>query len=286
VKKTTAICKKAFTRFFTHTRPWITRYVFNMMTAMIFSLIITLSMWHLLSHPLVSVMLEQRSLDILLDILSNKNAEDNNLLLTFIIIGMTVLAWLPIQIVWIWLEGGILSSYASEKRLNWKAFFNACSQWFGFMLLLRSLYIVIFVIIITVTAVLVFLMLLLWVPPSWVFLTAGVLLLTILHLCMELFTTAAITTKHKNIFSVSRICLMLVKKIPGPLLIFYILTMSVTTFLLLIQRWVGIAVPMDWWLISLFLFQILVLTRQGLRLFRQSGEVIMVQRLTEGETAC
>ena len=271
----------ALSRLSIHLRSWILRYCLSFCPALILSLILSMSFWQSFTHPYISHLIEQRNVDILFDALLNIGEGEGSLLLPLIITVLVLLIWVPIQIGFLWLEGGTFFSYISEKPNSWKEFSQASNRWFGFMLLNSSICTLTTGCILVLTLISALVVRLVWSPLMWCVIAAGVLLSICIVLWFEVTRAVAVVHNERHMGRVFLGCLELFRQTPWQLVAIYAFSLCAMVFLLLIQQWVSVIVPVTWWLLSLLLLQALAFTRHGLRLFRYSGVVFLTQNTSD-----
>ena len=284
MKRIIIVLKQAFSRIWTHIRPWILRYSLSLGPALIFSFLITLSLRQTLSQPYISRIFEQRNIDIVFDALLHIGDSETSLLLPLIMTVFACLVFLPVQIAFIWLEGGTLFSYTSAKPISWKDFHSACSQWFGFMLLISSISTLFAGSILIISIVIGLVARVLWSPLIWGVIGAGVLFTVCFVLWLEIVRAVAVVRNERHLGRVLRYSSNLTIIKPLQLISLIVVSLASMTVLLWFQRWVSTSLPISWWLLSFVLLQALAYARHGVRLFRQSGGVVLAQFHTDDNT--
>jgi hypothetical protein len=226
-------------------------------------------------QPFTSQIIKQRDIDILFDVLLNIGESKSNILLPVALAVSAVLMWIFIQIVSIWLEGGTFTSYISGNPISWQDFLRANNKWFGFTLLLSGLGTLITTGILGMTAFIGLVLRGLWSPLMWSVFIIGLVLINFLKLWLETACAVAVSRTETRIGYVLLRSFKLIKQKPGQFLGLYTLSLSAILFLRVVQRWLIVVIPFDWWLLSFLVFQIMLIMRYGLRLFRKSGEIIL-----------
>lgn len=271
------LLKLAAARVLAHPRPWILRYLVSFIPASLFAAAITLPIWQSFPYPVIRSLLDQRDIDILLDTLMHIQDGNSNLWLPLLVAIVACLAWVPVQLTALWLEGGTLFCYTSEKPIPWKGFLYACNRWFGFMLLFQGIGIFVFSVILITTAGISIAARALWYPLMWLVIFCGLMLILLLSLWFETTRAVAVTRNEKHLGRALHHSARLVVQGSIALPAFELGAVACMAALLLFRRWTVAIIPGSWWLLSLVVSQVLLLTRHGLRLFRRGGEVIFAQ---------
>ncbi|TFG69478.1 MAG: hypothetical protein E4H27_07125 [Anaerolineales bacterium] len=282
VNRITRLYKLAAARVVAQPRPWVLRYLLSFIPAALFATAVTLPLWQSLPYSVIHNLTEQRDLEILLDTLIHIQDSDINLLFPLLAAFVACLVWLPVQLAAIWLEGGTLYSYTSEKPVLWKSFLQACNRWFGFMLLSQSLGTLITGIILIVTAGMSVAVRAILSPLMWFVLGCGLILTVLLDFWFETARAIAVTRNDKHLGHALHHSARLFIQEPITLPAFGVSAVAGMAALLLLQRWINAAIPGSWWLLSLIVSQLIQFTRHGMRLLRRGGEVISVKIYTAG----
>jgi len=119
-------------------RPWLLllRYLLTAVPAMVLSVLLALPMGAWFRLPLFLEALDRRSLDDLLEVLMHQ-PEGPSIGLSFVGAAVLIpLTWLALRLAGMWLEGGILTTYALPTASSWRAFATASSRWFWRFVLL------------------------------------------------------------------------------------------------------------------------------------------------------
>ncbi len=265
-----------------HPRLWVIRYLLSFIPAALFSTAITLPLWQNLPYSVTRSLAEQRDLDVLLDTFMHIQDSQINLLVPLLAVFAACLAWLPVQLTAIWLEGGILFSYTSEKPVVWKSFHQACNRWFGFMFLSQISGNLILGVILIVTAGISVAVRAILSPLMWFVLGSGLILLVLLDFWFETARAIAVTRNDKHLgHALSHSARLFIQE-PITLPAFGIGAVVCMAALLLMGRWLNAIIPGSWWLLSLFVSQLVQFIRHGMRLFRRGGEVISANTYTTG----
>jgi len=116
--------------------PWLLRYLLTALPAMATSVLLAFPLGPWFRLPLFLEALDRRSLDDLLEVLLHQPEGPS---IGFSFVGAMVLIpliWLAVHLIGLWLEGGVLATYALLKAPTWRTFAEASSRWFGRFLLL------------------------------------------------------------------------------------------------------------------------------------------------------
>jgi hypothetical protein len=243
----------------------------------LFSFFITLPSRHIFSQPYINSILDARNIDVLFDVLLNLRQNEVRLLPLLISAGFAVLAWIPVQFTHIWLEGGSFFSYKSSKPIGWKTYLKVCYQWFGFILLLRSISAAISVGILIFTIVCGIIFRVIWTPLLWCVFYTGLMIIVCLMMWGDIVCAAAIARDVRNIGRLLRYSQKIVKNESLSILFFIGISLIIMAAFYFLQRWFAIVLPVSWWIPSFIIFQGLVFARHGGRLLRYSGFVCLAQ---------
>jgi hypothetical protein len=87
-------------------------------------------------RPLFVDALASRSLDLLADVLMHGGGELTQPGLLVVALFLVPALWLGVRFVWLFLEGGVLLSYAQRGAPRWRQFLRASWRWWGRFLLI------------------------------------------------------------------------------------------------------------------------------------------------------
>lgn len=257
--------------------PWILRYILVTLPALVLALAVTLSLTEWFRLPLWIEALETQSIDLLLEIIESRTPEELSGV-SLALLALPVL-WVIIRVVWLFFEGGVLSTYHQPTALTWREFLEAGVYWFGSFLLLGGMGALATVLWVAITAGIGFLAAAVEAFLSTVILVVGLLGLVALWLWIELARVVAVVRQDRHVFrSLTGVAGVVRARAP------VLLGLVVGVFVLLaLLGWVstalGSAMPLTWWLPVLVLQQVAQLISVGVVLARKGGEVALVSQV-------
>lgn len=116
--------------------PWVLRYLLTAVPAVALGLLLALPLGPWFRLPLFVRALDRRSLDDLLEVLLNQPEGQSLGPSLGAALILVPIAWLGLRVIGLWLEGGILATYALPTVPAWRAFATTSTRWFGSFLLL------------------------------------------------------------------------------------------------------------------------------------------------------
>ncbi|MDF1513654.1 MAG: hypothetical protein P1S60_07590 [Anaerolineae bacterium] len=271
------ICREAARRVCAHPRPWILRYLLELILAMLMTTAIMLPLMSNFTNPTIIRVLDSRQVDVLLDAMLHLDESSTNLVLPFIIVIIAGVVWLPLQVTGIWLEGGSFVSYTLDKKLSWQEFIKSCSRWFGKMLIIRALSFLIISGALAGIVPLIVMVRRLWHPLPWIVGGCGLLLIVAISMLAEYLRAAVVVHSAMHFRDAVRRGFQQLRDQALALTGFLFLALSGMALLLIIKRWITLSMPVSWWLLNLLFLQLVTLGRHGLRLFRLAGEITFIQ---------
>jgi hypothetical protein len=240
--------------------------------------------------PLFRAALEARSLDLLLDFFTGALADarfgtesgGGSPLLILGICGMLVL-WPLLKLLWVWVEGGTLVTYADPTSPSWPRFFEGGRRYFGPFLLLNSLGLLIVVLVGGVSIALSIGLNRLMPGLGWAGVIVGGLLGAVLATWVEIARAVVVVRDDRHILRALRGAGGVIRTYPLALLA--LIGASGLAYALLFGIYRGLAswIPIPWWLLSFGVQQVYLIARLGVRLARQAGEVGLVRYAREGQ---
>lgn len=261
---------QSVSRVVTRPRPWILRYLLHLLPAVVLAVLIAGSMLPLFRIPLMTEALRTRSLGDLLEIVRSLEDRDSG----FVVLGtvgfllLTVVTWLPVQLAGLWIEGGVLQTYAADRRLDRRAFWSACRRTFKSFLVLglaQSLAVGVVIGIALALGAALDLLLVLGIAAAlgtWVLMVLG-----------ELVRVIIVIEDDRHLVRALGGALRLIRRRVGS--VFLLVAVSVALHLLLFfaQRTGARTMPTSWWALSLLVQQSIQILGAGVRLARQAGMV-------------
>lgn len=119
--------------------PWVLRYLLTAVPAAVLSVLFVLPLGPWFRVPLFLEALDRRSLDDLFEVLLHQPEGQSLGLSLGAALILIPIAWVAQRLIGLWLEGGILATYALPTVPAWRTFAAASSRWFGRFLLLALL---------------------------------------------------------------------------------------------------------------------------------------------------
>jgi hypothetical protein len=270
---------KAVARVVRSPRPWLLRYVLATVPALILALMVMHPLRSWFTVPLMIRALEERSLDYLLEageFAGRQVASDPVLALAMLLIP---LGWLLVRVLWVFLEGGILTTYAQPAPLSGRGFFSASWRWFGTLLLLNILWLL-------ATGLLGALMLgvgalagALWLPLGSVIRVAGALGIVMLWLWFSLARSVTVVRGNRNLLRALAGAARVIRLRPAQIVVLVAVTLALHVLFIWASRVGTVALPYAWWLPGLILQQVAAVLAVGATLARRAGEVQLANEL-------
>ena len=260
--------------FFTRPLPWLLLHLVNLLPALLLGPLLVGSFTWMARYPLFRIALTERSLDGRIDIFMHA-AEAASDASPLTLIGFALLSLLlPVLLsLRVFLEGGVLLTYAEPTAPGLRRFFTGCWRWLGTFLAINLLGWIAITLIAAVGGALVALV---WNVALWLGQTLAVLtllLLGVLVTWIELARAAAVAHDTRNVFAALRESGALFVRRPLQLLGLVGGALAVQVLLMLLSRAVMRAIPIPWWLLSLAVGQLVIFLRLGMRMARRAGMV-------------
>ena len=257
--------------------PWVIRYVGALVPALLVALMLLIPLRSWLSQPLVAEVLETRSLDFLVDALMNLSTGMEGGLLLPAGVVLIPLVWIGMRMLWLFLEGGVLVTYARPKRPTALEFLRACVDWFPSFLLISILAVLATCAVVGSAAVGVALIqaLSLWEPLATGVYAVGAVAVVGISVAAELARAAAVVGEDRNVWRAFSTAGRVVARRFVPLVALILGTLLLRVLLFLVQRALSGWIPLSWWLLTLLVQQLLQVTITGVGLLRRAGEVAL-----------
>ncbi len=256
--------------------PWLLRYFLTALPAMAISVLLALPMGAWFRLPLFLDALDRRSLDDLLEVLLHQPEGPS---IGFSFVGAMVLIpliWLAVHLIGLWLEGGILATYALPTAPTWRAFAAASSRWFWRFVLLAPIGIAICAVLAGGAAGVAWLAGMLNASLAIVAGLAGAAVVILAGAWVQLARAAMVVHEDGRIFHALGEAWCTIVHRP---LVFLALVVSMLALRVLLT-WLGGAlgdvVPMRAWLLSLVIQQPVQVALVGAGLARRAAEVGLV----------
>jgi hypothetical protein len=267
---------KTVARVATRPRAWILRYLLHLLPAALLAVLIAGSMLFLFRYPLMAEALRTRSLGDGLEIVQMLGEEGAGAEFAIVgiigALGLALLAWLPVQLAGLWLEGGVLQAYAADQKLDGRAFRAACGRTFGpFLLLSVAQHLAIGLVAGIAVA-------------SGVALGAIIIPVIVavtgigaLMMLGELARIAIVVDNDRHVVRGLGRAIRLARRRFLPLVVVIAASIGLQALLFVAQRAAGRVIPIPWWALSLIVLQIIQILGVGVRLARQAGIVSLAQ---------
>jgi hypothetical protein len=258
-------------------RPWIVWYLLLTLPALFMVPLVAFPLRPWFRVPLWLEALDTRSLDALIESLMHPVASGGPLLALALI--ALPFAWLIVLALRLLTEGGVLATYALPDAPDWRGFGRACFRWLGSFLLMALLGTVIVAILVGLAIISVLLLRRTWRPVGLLFGVLAMSAIVIARFWMELSRAAAVVRDDRHVIRALRYGGRLLRRYPLPLLGLGAGTAIVRWLVILGSRRLVREVPLSWWLLTLFVQQIVQVVTMGLPLARKAGEVGWAVRL-------
>jgi len=253
-------------------RAWALSYVLTTVMALGLALLMTLAWAPLTRYPILSQILETRSLDTLSDF-TTLAANSGGGIWSAVALLLALPVWVLGRLVWTWLEGGALAEYAAAEPLSWRAFAQAGWRWFGTFLTLNLIGAVL--VVVTGGAALLLAVFAYTLSPAlgWAIGGVGLALAGLVATWIEISRAVALTQNQRGVFSALGNAARAMVKRALPLAALVCGGLALYGLLYLAHRWLVDLLPLRWWLLTLVVQQAYVVVRLGIRLARQAGQV-------------
>ncbi len=253
-------------------RAWALSYVLTTVMALGLALLMTLAWLPLTRHPILSQILETRSLDALGDFATLAASSGGGIWSTLALL-LALPVWVLARLLWTWLEGGTLAEYAATQPLSWRAFAQAGWRWFGAFIAL-NLTGAFLVVVIGGAALLLAVFAYMLAPAlGWAIAGVGVALAGLVATWIEMARAVALTQNQRGVFQALGGAARAMIKRALPLAALVGGGLALYGLLYLAHRGLMDALPLSWWLPTLLIQQAYTVVRLGIRLARQAGQV-------------
>ncbi|MBN1246696.1 MAG: hypothetical protein JXC32_03520 [Anaerolineae bacterium] len=282
--KTRTLFRHALVRVVRRPWPWLLRYLLALFPAALVAMLLLVPLRGWFRQPVVIEALETQSLDLLLDglrALPTASAVDGLLWLAGLLAVPVI--WAALRLVWLWLEGALLTTYAADAPPSPRAFVRAGFRWLGTFLLIGLLLAAISAMLVVSAILLGLLARMVWRPLAMVIAGAGAVLIAAMVLYGELARTAAVVSGDKHAVRAFGRAASVVCRRPLSLLALILGTLVLRGLLFLAQRELSLAIPLSWWAATLIVQQAIQVAITGASLLRRAGEVGLAAKVLEAE---
>jgi hypothetical protein len=262
--------------------PWILRYVLALLPALAVALLLMVPLRGWFRLPVAIEALETRSLELLFDAMRTSPAQSpvDGLLWLLGLLAIPLI-WAALRLVWLWLEGAVLTTYVADDPPTPRAFLRAGFHRLGSFLLIWLLVTVGMVAILGVTILLMLLARQIWPPLTAVIGGIGGFLVVLLPIFGELARAGSVAWNDRHVLRAFRHAGTLLYRSFLPLLGLIIGTLLVSFLLFIVQRQLTLAIPLSWWAATLIVQQVIQIAITGVGLLRRAGEVGLAVRARE-----
>lgn len=275
--------REGVTRAWRRPRAWLLVYGLVSLPAALVGPLLALTLLPLVRLPLFNTALATRRLDFVTDLLLGPLLKANLDIPTpdigtpvlggLLGICGVLLVWPLFGLVWVFLEGGTLTSYAAAQPVTWREFWAGCKRWFGPFLVLNSVGVILAGLALVAGLGVAYGLSGRLPVTAQVVRGLGWLLAGGIASWVELMRVTAVVREVRQVGNWIRLTAQVVKA--HALDIAQLLLGSVALYALLgwAYRLVMDRLPFRWWLATLLIQQLYVLLRLGVRLAREAGMV-------------
>lgn len=253
-------------------RAWVLSYTLTTPLALIPAVLMTLAWLPFTRHPIFSQILETRSLDALRDFATLGTSYGGGIWGASALL-LALPLWVLARLVWTWLEGGTLAEYAAAQTLSWREFSQAGWRWFGVFIALNLMGAVLVTVIGGAALLLAVFAYMLAPALGWAVAGAGLTLAGLIATWTEIARAIALTQNQRGVFPALGNAARAMVKRALPLAALVGGGLALYGLLYLVHRWLMDALPLRWWLPTLFVQQAYTIARLGIRLARQAGQM-------------
>ena len=255
--------------------PWVLRYLGAVVPALLVAALLVVPLRGWLSHPLVAEAFETRSLDLLVDALMDlaEGLDGGPVLLAGLV--LTPIVWGGLQLVWLFLEGGVLATYALPDHPTARQFLQACITYTASFLLIgvATSLVTGVVVVAGVAGVAAAGALLPWQWPGIVVGALTALGVIAVHTVAQQTRAAAVVAGDRNVRTALRCAGRIFRRRFAPLAILTAGTLATRALLAILASTLSGWIPLSWWLLTLLVQQSLQIAVTGVGLVRRAGQV-------------
>jgi hypothetical protein len=254
-------------------RGWVLRYLLTTVPALILALMLMVPLRPWFMSPLMIQALETRSLDHFLEAVQFIGGQIAGGPLLALAMLLIPLGGLLVRVLWVFMEGGILATYAGSAPLSWHEFFRVSWRFFGSLLLLGVIWLLSTAGVVVATVAVGLLARSLWYPLGVVVLSVGGVGLLLLWVWFSMARSVTVVRDERNVIRALRRAMHVIGQRPGGVLALVFITVALQWGLQGISRAGTAALPFSWWLPALVLQQFVAALAVGVTLARRAGEV-------------
>lgn len=263
--------------------PWALRYLLMTLPALALVMVASPLLTAWFRTPLLSEALETRSLDLLLEFGTNLAASGPEGVWAALALLALPIVWLLVRGLWLLVEGGALTTYASATPPTLRNFLTACWRWFGAFFLLSAVWFALVALLLGAALVLGLLVRELWRPASTLISVAVALGMAVSWIWVEVARAVAVVRDQRHVFQLLRSAADVLRRRALTLFGLCAAVLALRMLLAWISAALARAVPFSWWLADVVIQQIIQIAIVGLVLLRRAGEVGIVKAALTGE---
>lgn len=253
-------------------RAWALSYLLTTVMALGLALLMTLAWLPLTRYPIFNHILETRSLNALSDFVTLAASSGGGIWPTLTLL-LALPVWALARLIWTWLEGGTLAEYAAAQSLSWREFAQAGWRWLGVFIALNLMGAVLVAVIGGAALLLAVFAYMLAPALGWAVAGVGLALAGLVATWIEVARAVALTQNQRGVFSALGGAVRAMAKRALPLAALAGGGLALYGLLYLAHRGLMDALPLHWWLPTLFIQQAYTIVRLGIRLTRQAGQL-------------
>jgi hypothetical protein len=260
--------------------PWVLRYGLSALPACLLAGLSVLPLGSWFRVPLLIEALDTRSLDKLGEFVMHLPSDPGPLGGLVVALMLVPIAWAIVQLVGLWMEGGILATYAHPTPPSWRAFIRVSTRALGAFALLAGIGAVLTLLLLGATTVVTMAGSTLWPPIRPVAVALGVAALGVVWVWIRLARASVMVRGDRHVLRALREAWRAVRLRPLHALLLvggaFALRGLVVYATSVLVAWV----PLRWWLLTLLIQQVAQLLTVGIGLARRVGEVRLVRATT------
>ena len=260
--------------------PWVLRYLLTAAPSAALSVLIALPLGHLFRLPLFAEALDDRSLDGLIEVVMYRSDGESPGPWLVLALLLVPVGWAIVRLVGVWLEGGILTTYALPDAPSRKTFTGASTRWFGRFLLLAFLGLGIIAILIGGTVGLALLGRALWLPLGSAIPVIGLAVSFGVGGWIRLARAVMTVSEDGHVVRALREAGRVMVHHPLPWLGVVVGALALRALLIWLGSTLSAGIPLRAWLLSLVIQQPVQFALVGVGLARRAAEVRLVQVAT------
>ncbi len=265
-------------RVVTRPLPWVLRYLISTLPAFLLAPLIMLPLRSLFRYPIVAEALKTGSLDLVLEFLDHPPAGSLTSSTLVWVLLLVPLAWLLVRAVWLWTEGGVLTTYAREERITARRFLRACASWFGPFVLLGLLSGLAIGLLVGTTAGIALVVSAVWQPLTMPVVVMGAVFVVACWVWAELARVVAVVRGDRHVLRALGVALKVARRRFVPLMALVLGVLVVRVGLAVGANALLSRLSFSWWLPVLVIQQGVQILAVGLALARRAGQAELTLR--------